>query len=81
MSRKSAESLHDRAAMLPEGPTRTGRLIAARDVLARACEHCWGYGPQARIDGHRWNGAGPDAACPSCGAKASDHYAPVGGAL
>lgn len=80
MSRRSAESLHDRAAMLPDGPAREGRLIAARDVLARSCSACWGYGPQARLDGHRWNGAGPEAPCPDCGARASDHHAPVGGA-
>lgn len=44
-----------------------------------ACPACRGFGPQARVDGWRWDSAGSDAPCPDCGAKASDHHLRVVG--
>lgn len=39
-----------------------------------SCPACRGFGPQARIDGYRWDSAGTDTACPDCGATAEDHH-------
>lgn len=35
-----------------------------------ACPDCRGYGPQARADGHRFDGAGLDFPAPCCGTTA-----------
>lgn len=49
-----------------------GRLRVALDVIGRElCRECRGYGAQARVDGYRYDSAGPDCPCPSCGATAS----------
>lgn len=49
-----------------------GRLRVAIDVIGREiCFACRGLGAQARADGYRFDGAGPDCPCPDCGAKAS----------
>lgn len=34
------------------------------------CPDCRGHGPAARIDGHRFDSAGPDFPCPDCGVTA-----------
>ena len=52
-----------------------GRLRVAIDVIGREiCPHCRGYGPSARVDGYRYDSAGPDCPCPTCGTKASDSW-------
>lgn len=75
----------DRAiAYLAQGDTALaqGRLNVAIERIDRRIRQscaCKGFGPQARIDGYRWDSAGVDAPCPDCGATAGDHHLRVVG--
>lgn len=45
-------------------------MIARSEMLCP----CGGHGPHARPDGARFDSAGPDCPCPTCGARASDSW-------